>query len=352
MNMKMNRGLVTLAAPVAWGTTYLTITELLPPGRPLFVAAARVVPAGLLLAAVGAWQMGWRPRGAEWWRHLAVGVCNFGLFFPLLTVAVYRLPGGVAAAAGGLAPLLVALLSWPLMGRRPPAAELLVGAVAAVGVAMVVVRPGAHLDALGVLAAVASNVAFSTATVLTKRFPAPPHRAAATGWQLLLGGAVLVPVAALVEGAPPALDGAAFAGFVWLGLGCTGVAFLVWFDGVRRLPPSAPPLLGLAAPITGATLGWVVLGQALSPVQLVGFALTVAAVARGAVLSSGAGDRREAVEHVGEACGERAAPGADDVRLAEVEDDVAGVQLADQLLGAGVLHGHVVATPSGFAGRG
>ena len=32
---------------------------------------------------------------------------NFGFFFPLLVVAVYRLPGGVAAA-GGAAPLLVA----------------------------------------------------------------------------------------------------------------------------------------------------------------------------------------------------------------------------------------------------
>ena len=253
----------TLLAPVAWGTTYLTVTELLPAGRPLFVAAARVVPAGLLLVLIGTLGNGWRPSGREWGRHLLVGLCNFGLFFPLLTVAVYRLPGGVAAAAGGLSPLLVAMLTWAVAGRRPSGTQVSVGVIAALGVAMVVVRPGAHLDTIGVLAAVGSNVAFSMATVLTKRFPAPPHRAAATGWQLLLGGAVLLPLALAVEGQPPVLTATNVLGFLWLSIGCTGVAFLVWYDGVRRLPTPAPPLLGLAAPVTGATLGWLVLGQSL-----------------------------------------------------------------------------------------
>jgi hypothetical protein len=43
-------------------------------------------------------------------------------------------------------------------------------------------------------------------------------------------------------------------------------------------------LLGLAAPVTGATLGWVAFGQSLAPVQLVGFAITLAAIAYGASL--------------------------------------------------------------------
>ena len=63
-----------------------------------------------------------------------------------------------------------------------------------VGVGLVVVRPGAGLDVVGVLAAVAANVSFAAGVVLTKRFPAPANRVAATGWQLLVGGAVLVPL--------------------------------------------------------------------------------------------------------------------------------------------------------------
>lgn len=42
---------MTALAPLVWGTTYLTTTELLPPGRPLLAAALRALPAGLLLVA-------------------------------------------------------------------------------------------------------------------------------------------------------------------------------------------------------------------------------------------------------------------------------------------------------------
>ena len=90
----------TLLAPVSWGTTYLTITQLLPAGRPLLVAAMRVLPAGLALLAAGSIRQWWRPRGGAWGRTALLATFNFGLFFPLLAVAVYRLPGGVAAAVG------------------------------------------------------------------------------------------------------------------------------------------------------------------------------------------------------------------------------------------------------------
>src|SRR3954464_2790296 len=125
--MKISRShavLLTVVAPCLWGTTYVTVTELLPAGRPLFVAAMRVLPAGLLLVLLGRLSSPWRPRGAEWRTIIVLGVCNFALFFPLLIGAVYRLPGGVAAAAGGVQPLLVACFSWLAVRRRPRMAEI------------------------------------------------------------------------------------------------------------------------------------------------------------------------------------------------------------------------------------
>jgi probable blue pigment (indigoidine) exporter len=206
---------------------------------------------------------------------------NFAVFFPLLAVAVYRLPGGVAAAFGGVQPLFVLALSRLLSGRRAGGAELAVGAVAAAGVALVVLRPGAVIDAAGVAAAVGANLSFATGVVLTKRFPAPEDRVAATGWQLLLGGVVLVPLALVVEGAPPSPTATELAGFAYLSLVATGLASVVWFSGIRWLPTTAPPLLGLAAPVTGAALGWLVSGEDLSPLQLIGFAVTLGAIAYG-----------------------------------------------------------------------
>jgi probable blue pigment (indigoidine) exporter len=276
----------TLLAPVAWGTTYVVVTEVLPDGRPLLAAAFRVVPAGLLLVAAGLVRARWRPRGVEWGRTALLALANFAVFFPLLIVAAQRLPGGVAAAGGGLQPLFVAAASVPLLGARPRRRDLGVGVVAALGVALVVVRPGAGFDPVGVLAAVVANVSFAVGVVLTKRFPVPRHRVAATGWQLLMGGVVLVPLALVVEGAPPELTGRHLAGFAYFSLVATGLAFVLWFRGIGRLPVAAPPLLGLAAPVTGAVLGWVLLGESLSPAQLVGFAVTLGAIGYGATLGA------------------------------------------------------------------
>jgi probable blue pigment (indigoidine) exporter len=277
--------LSTVLAPVSWGTTYVTITELLPAGRPLLVAAVRVLPAGLVLLAAGRVRSAapsWRPRGVEWRGTAVLAAANFAVFLPLLVVAVQRLPGGVAAAAGGLQPLLVAALSWWLVGRVPPPVELAVGLVAATGVALVVVGPGAAFDPVGVLAALAANLSFAAGVVLTRRASAPPNPLAATGWQLTLSGVALAPLAVLVEGLPPAPTVANLAGAAYLTLGATAAAFVLWFRGVRRLPPAAPPLLGLAAPVTGALLGWMLLGESLTATQLAGFVLSIGAIGAGA----------------------------------------------------------------------
>ena len=291
MNMKaqgldVRVAVTTLLAPISWGTTYVTITELLPQDRPFLVAALRVVPAGIVLASISALTKHWRPTGRQWTHTALLALCNFGVFFPLLITAIYRLPGGVAASVGGIQPLLVATISVLFGVSRPRKRDLFIGTVAALGVALVVLRPNASIDPIGVAAAIGANISFSIGVVLTKKLPTPDDRIGFTGWQLLLSATVLVPLAALTEGRPPAFTGSNLIGFTYLSLLATGVAFVLWFNGIRRLPTQAPPLLGLAAPITGAALGWAILNEDLSATQIMGFIMTISAISYGATLGT------------------------------------------------------------------
>ncbi|MEU2713559.1 EamA family transporter [Streptomyces sp. NPDC007205] len=278
--------LLTALAPVSWGTTYAVTTELLPPGRPLFTALLRALPAGLVLLAVTRVL----PRGGWWWRSAALGALNIGAFFPLLFVSAYRLPGGMAAVVGSVQPLFVVGLSALLLGQRPAPRTLVTGVVAAFGVSLVVLQGTGTLDAVGVLAAVAATASMAAGTVLTKRWGRPDGVGplALTGWQLSAGGLLIAPVAFLTEGTPPALDGRAVAGYGYLALANTAVAYWLWFRGIGRLSAPQVAFLGPLSPLTAAVVGWAALGQTFTPVQMTGMAL-----AFGAALAGQRGNRPE-----------------------------------------------------------
>lgn len=101
---------------------------------------------------------------------------------------------------------------------------------------------------------------------------------ALTSWQLIAGGVLVLPVAVALEGAPPALTGVELAGFGYLSLIATAVAFTAWFAGLRQLPAASVGLVGLLNPVAGVLLGVVVAGEVLGARQVAGLALVLAGV--------------------------------------------------------------------------
>ncbi|MCQ9182457.1 EamA family transporter [Streptomyces sp. IBSBF 2953] len=277
--------LLTALAPVSWGTTYAVTTEFLPADRPLFTGLMRALPAGLLLLALGRVL----PRGVWWGKAAILGALNIGAFFPLLFLSAYRLPGGMAAVVGSVGPLFVVGLSALLLGQRPTARNLVTGVVAASGVSLVVLKAAGALDGLGVLAALASTASMSAGTVLTKKWGRPDGVGplALAGWQLTAGGLLIAPLAFLVEGPPPALDGRAVGGYLYLALANTAVSYWLWFRGIGRLSATQVTFLAPLSPLTAAVVGWAALGQGLTPVQLAGMALAFGATVAGQLGAGG-----------------------------------------------------------------
>ena len=88
--------------------------------------------------------------------------------------------------------------------------------------------------------------------------------------------------ALVFEGLPPALTATNIAGYLWLAIPGTLVAYLFWFRGILALPPARVTLLGFLAPLVATLLGWIVLDQTLAPLQWLGAAAIVASVVLGA----------------------------------------------------------------------
>ena len=266
--------LTTAIAPLLWGTTYLTTTELLPPDRPLLASVARALPAGLLLLAIARTL----PRGAWWWRSLVLGILNIGAFFFLLFVSAYRLPGGVSATLGAVHPLIVAVLAVLVLREPRRPRTWMAAALGLVGVAMLVLTPGAELDAWGVVAGLVAGASTALGVILTKRWGRPVGLIAFTSWQLIWGGAVLMVPLLVLEGLPRGLTVSHGIGFAWLITAGAIVSYLLWFRGVLSLAATQVSVLTFLAPLTATVLGWLVLGESLSPIQGIGAVVIVGAV--------------------------------------------------------------------------
>jgi len=258
--------LITALAPVIWGTTYLITTQYLPAGYPLTVAMLRALPVGLLMLLV----VRQLPSGTWWLKVTVLGALNFSLFWWLLFVAAYRLPGGIAATVGAIQPLIVIGLARLMLGS-PVRVTAVVAALAGLsGIALLILTPEASLDPIGLAAGLAGAACMAAGTVLSRKWQPPVSLLTFTAWQLVAGGALLLPAAMWLEPPLPSLTQSNLLGFIYLGLIGAAVSYVLWFRGIARLEPSLISPLGFLSPLTAVAVGWWVLDQGLSQVQLLG----------------------------------------------------------------------------------
>ncbi|MTB47302.1 EamA family transporter [Providencia sp. wls1922] len=265
---------LTALAPIVWGSTYLVTTEMLPAGMPLTLAMLRALPAGLLLLLF----LRKLPQGIWWGRVLILGILNFSLFWWLLFISAYRLPGGVAATVGAIQPLIVLFLSRWLLSSSLSSISIFAALSGIFGVAILLLTPSAALDLTGIIAGLAGAFSMAAGTVLSRRWQPPVSALTFTSWQLTAGGLVLLPFALLLEPALPSLSLLNIAGLSYLTLIGGALTYALWFRGLAILGPSSVASLGFLSPMSAVILGWLWLDQQLSPLQLLGMLVILLSV--------------------------------------------------------------------------
>lgn len=125
----------------------------------------RSLPIGILLTI----SLRKLPLEVWWWRIFVLGGLNIGVFQALLFVAAYRLPGGVAATAGAIQPLLVVWFSWLILYNKPAKLSVITAIAGFISVGLLVLSPGTRLDLIEVVAAILSAGAMGMGSVLVKR---------------------------------------------------------------------------------------------------------------------------------------------------------------------------------------
>lgn len=266
--------LITAIAPAIWGSTYLVTTEFLPEDFPLHVAMLRALPAGVLLLLF----VRQLPQGVWWLKIFVLGGLNFSIFWWLLFEAAYRLPGGVAATLGAIQPLIVIFLARGLLGTPIRTVAIIAALLGMGGVALLILKPNATLDPIGVIAGIGGAISMALGVILSRKWQSTVSLLTFTAWQLTAGGLLLLPAAIFFEPALPPLTGQNVAGLLYLSLIGAAFTYVIWFRGIALLQPSVVSTLGFLSPTTAVILGWAFLDEYLNFWQILGLFFVLVSV--------------------------------------------------------------------------
>ena len=268
---------------VVWGSTYLAIRVMVETVPPLLGAGVRFTIAGGVMLAVLAVRRSVRPTRAQLLSALAVGALLPGAN-AVITVAEEEVPSNLAALLVASIPL------WVLLMRRvagEPVSRAGIGAVLVgfVGVALLV-RPGEQSEGASLLALVAcvfGAVMWASGSFASPRLRLPGDPLVSTGWQMLLGGVVIV-AAGLLAGEAPEVDFDAFSlrsvvAFAYLVVFGSLLTFTAYAWLLQNAPLSRVATYAYVNPVVAIVLGYLVLDEIVTPITVAGAATIVLSVA-------------------------------------------------------------------------
>jgi len=288
-----SRGLlIGLLASLTFGTSGAFIKPLLESGwSPAAAVTMRAGVAGLVLLPValvslrGRWDALWRAR----WRILGMALIGVAGTQLVYFAAIQRVPVSTALLIEYLAPLLLVAFVWAT-SRRMPRPVVLIGSVVAIGGLVLVIGPGSLVaaDGLGLVFAGLAAVGCAIYYVIAAR-PSdglPPVAFAAAGLVFgaialgIVGAIGIVPFTATFGEVP--LLGASAPWWVPIAIVAvvsTAVAYVASIAASEMLGSRLMSFVGLLEVVFASLFAWVLLGEALSPLQLLGGVLILVGIA-------------------------------------------------------------------------
>jgi O-acetylserine/cysteine efflux transporter len=264
-----------------WGFNFVVLKFALFDVPPILLTAIRFILSALPVLVL-AKPLGMKPRDM-----VIVGLTTFlGQYVFLFVAMALGMPAGLSSVTLQLQVFITILLSVAVLGERPALRQWVGGAVALAGLAAIAstVGQGTSIPAIAILFVILSASTWAIGNVTVKR--AGP----AAGFGTVAG----VAWASLIPPIPALALSFAFEGpeRIWsavtnlhlitiLAIGYTVIlstwaAFAMWSKLLATYPAGTAAPFALLVPVFGGLSGYLVLGETLTPVRLLGSLLIFA----------------------------------------------------------------------------
>lgn len=281
--MNSYKRLIPATFVLLWATGFIGARYAMPWAEPFTFLAVRFVLAFLVLGAVmlaiGSQRL---PRRTAL-HAVLIGMLLHGVYLGGVFWAIHQgLPAGLSALIAGLQPLVTAVLAGKLLGEEIRPRHWAGLAVGFVGV-VIVLSP--KLGAVGggvtwqtLTASVIAMGGICAGTIWQKRVGASGDLVTGTFWQYV-GAAILMAVASLAfETQQMTVNGELIFALAWLVFVLSFGAIFLLMVMIREGAMSKVASLFYLVPAVTAVIAWLLFGEELSLVQLVGMAIATLGV--------------------------------------------------------------------------
>lgn len=268
-----------------WATGFVVARLVAGHAEPLTFLAIRFTLSAMIFAILAAFAGASWPRGWRTWRDAAIaGILLQGIYLCGVFWSVsHGLPAAVCALITGLQPLLTAALAGPMLGERVTGRQWLgisTGLVGAVLVLAPQVLSSVNIAApITVAAAGAATIAITLGTIWQKKCGGGVDLRVGAAIQFAASALFILPVVLATGGAQ--FDGSwqALAGLGWsvVGLSVGGMTLLLLMIG-RSAVSVVASLFYLVPPLV-AILAFVLFGEGLTGIQIIGLIVAATGVA-------------------------------------------------------------------------
>lgn len=279
--LKPTDTLLLLLLALIWGSAFLMIGVAVDEVPPLTMVAGRLVIAGAMLVVIAVATGSAPPQRGVWPWLVVMAILNNAMPFTLITWAEQHIASNVAATLNATMSLFTFLIATSIGSERATRGRFLGVVTGFVGAAVVMAPDLGDIrdsDAVGSLAVILAAFGYGASAVLAReKLRGSPVVLA--GGQMAIGALIMLPFAAVVDGAPD-FGISAKAGLSWIGLGVfsSGLAYIIYFGLLQRSSATSVAIVSYLIPVAATMLGWLILDEHIGLNLFLGLALIIVGV--------------------------------------------------------------------------
>jgi drug/metabolite transporter (DMT)-like permease len=260
---------------ILWGGSFFFNGLVLKQLPPLTVVFLRVAIAAIILLPLLFVYRIRLPKGLSGWKpFFAIGFLNNVLPFSLIVIGQTYIPSGLASILNATTPLFTVVVM-AIAGEEKLLLRRIAGVVA--GLIGVIILHGDGFgfetgQSIGILLCLAAAFSYGLSALLARKVLSNSPPLGTATFQMLASAAMMTVVAGLVE-RPwqlPMPDAATWLAVIGLAALSTALAYIVFFQILRRSGATNVMLVTLLIPVTAILLGYLVLGESISSREIIG----------------------------------------------------------------------------------